>query len=444
MPSPQHNKKLRIVFFGHFGAGNFGNEATFQAMIWNIRRLVPDADLMCVTTRPEAVTEEYGIKAISVSDVIVAPWNLRHPIAKFLRKLCVGIPSELYRWLSAIKALWHEQMLIVVGTGLLTDVFCLGGWGPYSVFKWSAAASLARCRVCFVSTGAGPLGRPTGRFFIKSALSLAAFRSYRDEATVDYLEGIGFRAACDPVFPDLAFSLPPVAEPQIRTRSLTRPVVGLGLMNFGGLYGLEKTTEIQYEQYNEILAGFVHYLLDRNYDVRLLIGDLTDQSAVEHFNSLLKGLSIPEDRVTAEPITSTEGLLSQIASTDLVVATRFHNVLLSLLLHKPTVAISFHHKCSSLMSQMGLADYCQDIQRLNGEKLIEQFCRLEKNYVELKEIISARCDDFRRRLDEQYRIIFKDWLSSNELNASIEDKQPETGGAPVPTFAHAVPARKNS
>jgi polysaccharide pyruvyl transferase WcaK-like protein len=432
----------RIVFFGHFGAGNFGNEATFKAMLWNVRRLFPDADLTCISTFAEKVASEYHLKAIPVSESLVKPWGFRNPLLKLARKVAVGIPSELYRWLTAIWSLRYAKMMIVVGTGLLNDSFSLGGWGPYSVFKWSVAAKLSGCNLYFVSAGAGPLDRPIGRFLVKSALSLAKFRSYRDEATADYLEGIGLRAALDPVFPDLAFSLPPPAEVQNRTRSQSRPVVGVGVMEFGALYGVEKTTECQYEVYVKTLAGFVSYLVQRGYDIRLLTGDLSDQPALEQFRSHLKEHSVPEDRVIAELITSTENLLSQIAATDFVVATRYHNVLLSLLLNKPAIAVSFHHKCSALMSQMGLTEYCQDIQRLNGEKLIEQFSQLEKNSAELKEVIAARCADFRRQLDEQYNIIFKDWLPSNEANATVEENQRDNARPPVPNLARAASVRK--
>lgn len=431
-----------IVFFGHFGAGNFGNEATFQAMLWNVRRLFPDADLACISTFAENVASEYHVTAVPVSESFVKPWPVRNPLLRLARKLLVGMPSELYRWVTAVRTLRHTKMMIVVGTGLLTDSFCLGGWGPYSVFKWSVAAKLAGCELCFVSTGAGPLERPAGKYLIKSALRAADFRSYRDQATVDYLEGIGFRAASDPVFPDLAFSLPPVAEPQIRARTVTRPVVGIGLMDFSAMYGVERTTVDQYTAYLDILIGFVRYLLDREYDVRLLTGDLWDQSAVDRFKSLLAERSLPAGRVNAEPITSTENLLSQIAATEFVVGTRFHNILLSLFLHKPTIAISFHHKCASLMSQMGLTAYCQDIQRLSVEKLIEQFSELEKNSAELKEVIAARCVDFRRALDEQYRIIFKDWLPSNERKPAVTGQQRRAIRRLVETLVPAA-ARKN-
>lgn len=426
MPSPKHNRPA-IVFFGHFGGGNFGNEATFQAMLWNVRRLLPDAELLCVTTYPENVVADYGVPAIPISEVMVKPWKLRNPVAKLGRKIFVGVPIEIYRWFKAIKTLWHAEMFMVVGTGLLTDAFCIGGWGPYSVFKWSVAAKLCRCRLAFVSTGAGPLDRPIGRILIKSALSLGDFRSYRDEATLAYLKRIGFQADGDRVFPDLAFSLPPDALPESRARRRGRAVVGLGLMDFYGLYGVEKTTRVQYSAYLETLAVFVKWLVNGGYDIRLLIGDLADQPTVREFQSLLKQQSVPEDRIIAEPVTSTGNLLSQIAATDFVVATRFHNVLLSLLLNKPSIAISFHHKCSSLMSQMGLSEYCQDIQTLSGKRLVEQFCGLEKNRADLKQALAAKAAEYRETLNEQYGLIFKN--SSSRAFANI--RQPECNFARV-------------
>ena len=118
-------------------------------------------------------------------------------------------------------------------------------------------------------------------------------------------------------------------------------------------------------------------------------------------------MTYEEGRIIDEPVASVNDLLQQIAATDFVVATRFHNVLLSLLLNKPSIAISFHHKCSSLMSQMGLSEYCQDINRLNAERLIEQFCNLEKNAETLKPLIKDKAEEFRRALDEQYERIFR-------------------------------------
>src|SRR5262249_44340941 len=103
---------------------------------------------------------------------------------------------------------------------------------------------------------------------------------------------------------------------------------------------------------------------------------------------------------------SVEHLLTQVAATDVVVATRFHNVLLALILNKPVISIAFHHKCISLMSDMGLSRYCQDIHHLDVEKLIGQFCDLVRKQAQLRSLIQQKTEEFRKALDEQYALIF--------------------------------------
>ena len=100
--------------------------------------------------------------------------------------------------------------------------------------------------------------------------------------------------------------------------------------------------------------------------------------------------------------------MSQIAATNIVVATRFHNVLLSLLCDKPVIAISYHHKCDSLMSAMGLSAYCLDIKELKADRLIEKFCDLNTNAEKLTPLIREKVREFRKVLDEQYQFIFND------------------------------------
>ncbi|MGF7182403.1 polysaccharide pyruvyl transferase family protein [Tunturiibacter psychrotolerans] len=403
----KHNR-TKIALFGHFGAANFGNESTLQAMLWHLHRCVPHAELTCICTAPESVAADYGIAVVPMRGVVVKPWKLRNPLVRLIRNLVIGVPSEFYRWLKGILTLRRTDVVIIPGTGLLTDAFSIAGWGPYSTFKWSVIAKVCRCQLFFVSIGAGPLQSAAGRLLVKSALSLADFRSYRDESTLQYLKAIGFRTHADPVYPDLAFSLPPALLPTGQCRKARRLVVGLGLMEYVGMYGDEKTTKAHYSAYLETLVQFVNWLIDREYDVRILIGDLMDVPVTREFKARLRERSIAqaEDRVLTDSVASTEQLLSQLAETDFVVGTRFHNVLLALLLNKPSIAISFHQKCSSLMSEMGLSEYCQDINHLNAEILMDQFCQLEKNAENLKSRISQKVADYGNALDKQYSLIF--------------------------------------
>ena len=124
--------------------------------------------------------------------------------------------------------------------------------------------------------------------------------------------------------------------------------------------------------YLERLVVFVKWLLDREYDVRLLIGDICDRPVTQEFRELMKmrSLTYDEGRVVDEPVSSVGELLSQLAATDVVVATRFHHALLALMLDKPVISISFHQKCISLMDSMGLSSLCLDFNHFDSAGLL--------------------------------------------------------------------------
>jgi polysaccharide pyruvyl transferase WcaK-like protein len=403
-------KPRKISIFGNFGSDNFGNESTLQVILYYLHHYLPDAEVTSICSGPEAIARAYKIAAVPISGVIVKPWILHSQLAKLVRKVFIGIPSEVYRWLKAFQTLKGTDMLIVPGTGLLTDAFGISnwGWGPYGLFKWSLIAKLCRSKLLFVSVGAGPVYSPIGRWLIKSALSMADFRSYRDHSTKKYLKSIGFQSNNDQVYPDLVFSLPDALIPHSDIQKGRRRVVGLGLMEYGGTYGPKEISKATYEAYLKSLVIFVGWLLTHEYDVRLLIGDGSDRPVVQAFADLLKERLVryDEGRIMNEPASSVDHLLSQLAATDVVVATRFHNVVFSLVLNRPVISISFHHKCASLMSDMGLSEYCQDINQLDADKLIRQFCHIEKNVEKLRCMIQQKTEVFCKALDQQYNAIF--------------------------------------
>jgi len=187
-----------------------------------------------------------------------------------------------------------------------------------------------------------------------------------------------------------------------------RSIVGFGLMAYAGKYSVPEPRDLIYKQYLDSLVAFARWLLARDYDIKLIIGDVCDVSVADEFKSRLKASSetYDEQRIVNQPAQSVEQLLSQIADADIVVATRFHNVLFALLLNKPVIAISFHHKCESLMNQLGLDKYCHDINQMDVSRLIEQFQDVERNAEKLKSGIKKRVEQSRAALDEQYALVF--------------------------------------
>lgn len=415
-------KRMKIAFFGHFDTANFGNDSTLQAILYHLHCHHPDAEVTCIGTGPEAVVASHQVQAIPISEnLFIQSWLPQNPLLRLLRKAFIGLPSEPIRWIKSLMRLRRTDILIIPGTGLLSDASGLTGWGPYNLFKWSLIAKLCRCKLFFVSVGAGPIYSSVGKWLITSALSWADFRSYRDGSTAQYLEGVGFNARRDPVYPDLVFSLPVAVIPHQRTEGRQRSIVGLGLMAYAERDSTPRPTNTIYPAYLRNLASLVKWLLAQQHDIRLLIGDLADVRTKREFTGLLREKSLfDEERVIDEPTCSANDLFSQIAATDIVVATRFHNVVLALLCEKPVVSISFHHKCESLMSAMGLSAYCLDINGLKADELINRVCDLKENAAMLRSQIRQKNHEFRSELDKQYRFIFSDmWRRPNVPNRDI-------------------------
>ena len=400
----------RIAFFGNFGMQNLGNESTLAAMIKNARQRLPDAELTCICPDPQDTSARHGIAASLLSYRFSREFAARpassNPVVGFVRRLCVRLPSEVLELFRAFRALRGVTMLVMTGTGMLSD-FGIRPLGlHYEILKWSLLAKLRGARLMFVSVGAGPIALPLSRFLVKLALSLADYRSYRDDFSRSYLKEVGFDTGGEEVYPHIAFSLP------MRARSPAGGdgrVVAVGLMDYYGSRASSRVGEEAYLDYVSKVAKFVSWLVEHDYRVRLLIGDVTyDRRSVADVLQMLRAWGTPsrDGQIVAAPVASAERLVEELAGTDLVVATRFHNVLLGLMLGKPVVALSYHPKLAALMEAMGLSQYCHEVDHLDVERLIEQFTDAERNRARLAAAVERRSAECRRALDRQYQAIF--------------------------------------
>lgn len=410
-PGQSHDsikKPLKVSFFGHFGTPNPGNEGTLLAILSRLRTLSPGSEFRCICCYPEAVIARDGIDAVPITTRVATIRDHDGSLARRVSLALVGIGAELWQYVRAFRELKGTDVLIVPGTGLVTDAAGLSAWGPYSQFKWVLMAKMRGSKVLYVSIGAGPIDRAFGKVLVKAALSLADYRSYRDEASRDYLRRIRFPAQRDRVYPDLVFSLPDALLPGERALTeVKRRVVGLGLMEYYWRYSTTDPSSETYSVYLESLAKFAAWLVKHDYDIRLLLGD-ADTFVIEDFKAVLRARlgGYDEERILDQPIGSVQDVLAEIAATDVVVATRFHNVVLALLLNKPVISISFHHKCSSLMRQMKLSEYSHEIHQMDADRLIRQFQALEQNREAVKRTIGQGVDEARAALDEQYDLLF--------------------------------------
>lgn len=391
----------RIALLGLFGVGNLGNEASLAAVLFHLRAARPETQVVCICANPTDVATRHDIEAVSLTLTPYRPWQQS---TKRLWRMMMRVPLEVERWVKTYHFLQKVDLIIVPGTGILDD-FGVGPMQmPYDLFVWSLLAKLGGTKVQFVSIGAGPIHHPLSRWLMKSAARWAEYRSYRDQISKTFMHQIGLDTQQDQVYPDLVFSLPkPAAAPLPQSVPPTR-TVGLGMMAYYGWRNRADTGEAIYQSYIAKLARFTLWLLEQGYNIRILVGETTDQRAVEDLIASLHGVP-PQTlaaRLVAEQITSLPALLQQLAATDLVVATRFHNVLCGLMMNKPVVSLGYAQKNDVLMTEMGLGEYCQPADSFDVDQLIHHFVKLEQNKQEVRTYIQAKNQQYRQALAEQY------------------------------------------
>jgi polysaccharide pyruvyl transferase WcaK-like protein len=330
---------------------------------------------------------------------------------KLLRKILFLIPLELVHWAKGFKVVRGSHMFIVPGTQVVSDYLTGPFSWPYDIFKWAVIAKLCRARLLFLNIGVGPIYHPLSRWFIKASLNFSDYRSYRDIASKRYVEKMEPRQGRDHVYPDLAFSLQSALLPTCQNVGKQRPVFGIGLKDYLGRGGVrDRHNNRTYRDYLNMLGDLVAWLCERKYMVRVIIGDvLYDSGVKQDFMELLheRGLMNQGGQIVNEPVFTVEQLLSQIAAVDFLVTSRFHNLALALMLNKPVVCLSDHRKLDSLMTEIGLTEYCLPLANLDFDDLIDRLVKLEKNAEALRPYIKQKTEEYRRTLDEQYSLISK-------------------------------------
>jgi polysaccharide pyruvyl transferase WcaK-like protein len=302
---------------------------------------------------------------------------------------------------------------------MLTD-YCVSSFGfPYDVFKWSVAAKIARCKVRFVGVGVGPIYGGLSRIFIKTALTVADYRGFRDDQSKNRLKQHGFERANDCVFPDLAFSLPPSALPASSDHARARRVVGPGVMKFVDMHkGAPADYDAAYDRYLDTMCDFTIWLLNHGYAVRVLEGDLRYDPPVRvDIRARLeqRGIKYGIDDITDPPIASPEDLLKHLSGADFIVSPRFHNLVLGIMLNKPVISISYDPKSDSLLESCGLGEYRQSIVDVNLARLIAQFTQLESQADHLCVKLRQRTEEYRSLLNEQYRQVLREFGTDPDL-----------------------------
>jgi polysaccharide pyruvyl transferase WcaK-like protein len=411
-------------------SGNLGNAAMQWAMITNIRKRIADVEILGITLDPEDTRRRLGIESFPLAGAprayyavrsstdpaagqqpVVAPGRLKQslrriPVLRTVLKSIRALGVELSHIVAAARVVRKLDLVIIPGGSAVND-FWGGAWGhPWILFKWSVLCRVYRVPFMFVSVGKSSLQKPLSRFFLRRALRLAEYRSFRDEvskAAVETLAGV----RNDPVYPDLAFSYPiPVLAASQENRSQDdRLVVGFSPIAYCDPRAWPRKDQQRYENYVRQLAEMVMWLVNERYRVLFFTTDSPDIETVVDIHALLSASGIDGGAVQTLPASteqSPDNILRGISAAHLTIACRLHGVILSHLNGTPVVSLSFDPKVEAHMNVMGQQKYCLDIEDVRVDTLIERFTALRARREEESAHIRSVASNLRQQLDAQY------------------------------------------
>jgi polysaccharide pyruvyl transferase WcaK-like protein len=214
------------------------------------------------------------------------------------------------------------------------------------------------------------------------------------------------------VYPDLAHSLiikkikPRLSEFD-KPKSLPR--IGINPMPmYDSRYWCVHDQNKYYGYINKIVQ-FVTKLIENNYPFFFFGTQRRDNDVITDILSLLKTSEKGKEDLDSIVFfsNSVKELIENILSANIVVATRFHGTVLSLLSERPLISICYYRKSRDLMNDMQQEDYAVDFENFAVDEIWKKLKQLESNLPDEIEKIRAKNFEYRLILDKQYDLLFK-------------------------------------
>lgn len=434
---------MRIGVFGHYGNGNLGDEAITEATIDSARRIANATEIRLysivpadsaarhrldaypirrgptpvtasespgLASVPRATTASRKVDSAATADESALRRYLKRSalIRQTVSKVrnVVSAPGrfigECAFLVQSFATLRDLDLMIVAGSNQYLDNFGGVMGFPYTLLKWAILCRLRRVKVVFMSIGAGPLEHRISKMMVRRAIGLGHFHSYRDEASLRLIEGQSSATRSqDSVYPDLACNLNfPQADVDY---TIETPTVAINPMPVYGDYWFIKDPD-KYRKYLTVLAELIVQLDNRGCQVVLFPTQFRDMDAIHDLVKIL-GETEPSlvSKLRIEDAQESQDVMRIIQSAHVVIPTRFHGAVLSVLAKRLVIGVCYQAKAAAVLTAAGQQDYAFMLDDMNTQDLIDAFDRLWQKRSSALEAISQQSDSIRDQIDSQYK-----------------------------------------
>jgi polysaccharide pyruvyl transferase WcaK-like protein len=371
-----------VALYGLLGCGNIGNDASFETVLEWLRSEHREVEVRCVTRAPQEIQSRYTVPSVPLS-VEPRPGRGRLPsiVAKVVCRLA-DIPRSLAVAGSA-------DAIVIPGMGVLEESLGVRPWAvPAWMFLTAAACRLRRRPFVLLAVGAEPIISPFTRRLFVATVGLATHVSYRDEFSAESMRRAGARRPPDAVTADLAFAHPAGTAPDPEPGHIV-----VGVMAYYGFDDDHVRGAGIRQRYVDSMTEVIVHLAEQGDRVVLLGGDRADVDVARQIQSAVRQArpGLPGSAVTVRDVRTFAELTSEMARAEVVVASRFHNLISALRLARPVVSVGYAEKSARLMDSLGLGAYHQGIEDLDAQKLLAQLMAARAQAPALAQQIGEVC-----------------------------------------------------
>lgn len=418
----QSKRAQKIGIVGTYGWGNLGDELVVSLLIKRIKQYSPTAEISGFSCVPEDSRQRHGIVVYPIQRIYetepgsnsgvlssqifhssayvffdhvrnaMRKWPTLYSVIRQVKDFGTFAIAELPFLFKCFNRLKGFDLLIVPGSGPLTDYWGGARGHPYMLFSWSLLARLRGIHVIALSIGAERLTTTLGKWFCLGFLSLCSYCSFRDEGSRSVMRKLGWRGD-NPVCPDQGFGLAEFANRSKISSESRRPIIGINPVS-AMTYGREMKDSLCHELYLSNMAETALQLIAARFCVHFCpTSKRQDSTPIESILKKMETIAAssspsPDWRnyVTNRLISTVDEFIEAASEVDVMVASRFHGALIPFVLHKPVVSLSYERKLDTLMETMGQRQYALSFQNFLVPELI---AKIHEAYAHRHEISSS-------------------------------------------------------
>lgn len=356
----------KVVISGFYGFHNIGDEAILETLVSKLKSMDPNIRITVLSNNPDETRTKYKVDAVKRHDV-----------------------------LKVFNAIRKSDVLFSGGGSLLQDDTSARSIHYYlSIIRMGL---LMKKEVFLISNGIGPLSRPHNKRQVAHVLNKVNHTTVRDYNSKKLLEEIGVLGHKISVSADLVIDMemqPLIAGKKILSKlgieNSDRKLIGIAI----------RQKDFRSQHNRDALIRFANHLSEM-YTVIFIPFYYEDDAKIEADirNDVSSNVHFITEKHDADAV------LSVMQNLDILIGSRLHSLIFSLVAEVPFIGISYDPKIENFMEMIEMYPVCTmkqfDIEALKKavKDLDEDYTNQKQRIVEAKQVLKHHLKENDRMLN---------------------------------------------